>query len=267
MNTSSLDVYLGNFLAALLFMTGVWLLSLKKHNASIVDSFWGLGFVFLAWLTASHGAGFPGRRTLILALVSLWGLRLSLHITWRNWGQGEDRRYQVWRQKYGPSFWWQSLWRVFWLQGVLLWLIALAPQAALLSPKPDHVTWVDRLGTLIWLTGFTFEAVADWQLARFKADPANRGQVMDQGLWRYSRHPNYFGETLVWWGIFIIALAEPGNWWTIISPLTITFLLLKVSGVTLLEKELPERRPAYRAYQERTSAFFPWFPKDNPTER
>lgn len=263
MSKSVLATYLTNLGAAWVFMTMVWLLSLKKRNASIVDSFWGLGFILLAWLTAGHGAGFVGRRTLLLALISLWGLRLSLHITWRNWGQGEDRRYQVWRQKYGESFWWQSLWRVFGLQGLLLWIISLAPQAALLSPEPGWFTWADRLGTLLWLVGFLFEALADWQLARFKGDPANRGQVMDRGLWRYSRHPNYFGETLVWWGIFLISLSAWGNWWTIISPLTITFLLLKVSGVTLLEKELPERRPAYRAYQKRTSAFVPWFPRAN----
>jgi steroid 5-alpha reductase family enzyme len=258
--------YLANLLAALLFMTAVWLLSLKLQNASIVDSFWGLGFVFLAWLTAGQGSGFTGRQTLVLALITLWGVRLAAHITWRNWGHGEDRRYQVWRQRYGASFWWQSLFRVFWLQAVLLWLIALAPQAALFSPTPATFTWADRLGTLIWLVGFTFEAVADWQLARFKADPANRGLVMEQGLWRYSRHPNYFGETLVWWGIYLIALANPHNWWTVISPVTITFLLLKVSGVTLLEKDLPERRPAYRDYQERTSAFVPWLPKKRNEE-
>ncbi len=257
-----IDILCRQLAASLVFMTAVWLLSLRRRNAGIVDSFWGLGFVLLTWLAAVQAPGWGARQTLVLTLVMLWGVRLSLHITRRNWGQGEDYRYRNWRQKYGASFWWQSLWRVFWLQGLLLWVIALAPQVAVLDPLPSGITWWDRLGTLVWLIGFTFEAVADWQLYRFKSDPANRGQVMDQGLWRYSRHPNYFGETLVWWGIFLIAMASPAHWWTIISPVTITFLLLKVSGVTLLEKELPERRPAYRAYQERTSAFIPWPPKN-----
>lgn len=265
MTGNVLTAYIGNLAAALLFMTAVWLLSLKQRNASIVDSFWGPGFIFLTGLTAAFGSALGGRQTLLLALTLVWGLRLSLHITWRNWGQEEDRRYQVWRAKYGPSFWWQSLLRIFWLQGLLLWVIALALQTAILNPEPVQITWADRLGTLIWLIGFTFEAAADWQLARFKSDPANRGRVMDQGVWRYSRHPNYFGETLIWWGIFVIALANLENWWTIISPLTITYLLLKVSGVTLQEKDLPERRPAYRAYQERTNAFIPWFPRAGKT--
>jgi steroid 5-alpha reductase family enzyme len=129
------------------------------------------------------------------------------------------------------------------------------------SLTPAHLTGLDLLGFLVWLTGFTFEAVADWQLSRFKADPANRGRVMKQGLWAYSRHPNYFGESLLWWGLFLIALATPYGWWALISPVLITFLLLKVSGVTLLEKDIVERRPEYREYLETTSAFIPWFPK------
>lgn len=258
---TTLDILGRNLLAALAVMTAVWLLSVKKQNVGIVDSFWGPGFIVVAGLTAATAGGFGGRQTLVLALTMVWGLRLSLHITWRNWGQGEDRRYQAFRAKHGEAFWWKSLGVVFWLQGLLLWIISLGVQGAMLAPEPAHFTWQDRLGTLVWLTGLAWEAAADWQLARFKADPANRGRVMDRGVWRYSRHPNYFGETLVWWGIFLIALADPGNWWTIISPLTITFLLLRVSGVTLLEKELPERRPEYRRYQESTSAFIPWWPR------
>jgi steroid 5-alpha reductase family enzyme len=150
---------------------------------------------------------------------------------------------------------------VFLVQAVLLWFISLSVQLGQVSPTPPRLTALDFLGVMVWLVGFVFEAVADWQLARFKADPANRGKVMNKGLWAYSRHPNYFGETLIWWGLFLIALATPYGWWALISPVVITFLLLKVSGVTLLEKDIVERRPEYREYLETTSAFIPWFPK------
>ena len=253
-----------NLLAAVLFMAFVWLLSLPTRNASLADIFWGLGFVLLAWLSFFGAGGYLGRKLLLTLLTSAWGLRLSLHIAWRNWGHGEDRRYQAWRAKRGASFWWVSLFTVFLIQAVLLWLVSLAVQIGQTSTTPAHLTGLDLLGSLVWVVGFTFEAVADWQLARFKADPANRGKVMNQGLWRYSRHPNYFGESLIWWGLFLIALATPHGWWALISPLVITFLLLKVSGVTLLEKDIVERRPEYREYLETTSAFIPWFPKTRP---
>ncbi|MGD8230045.1 MAG: DUF1295 domain-containing protein, partial [Desulfobacteraceae bacterium] len=193
--------------------------------------------------------------------VTVWGLRLAIHIAGRNLGKGEDRRYQAWRASYGPKFWWVSLFTVFGTQGILLWVISLVTQAGQISATPHKLVWVDALGLLVWAVGFFFEAVGDWQLRRFKANPENRGKVMEQGLWAYTRHPNYFGECLMWWGLFLIALAAPGNIWTIISPLTITILLLKVSGVTLLEKSITETRPKYRDYMESTSAFVPWFPK------
>jgi steroid 5-alpha reductase family enzyme len=242
-------------------MVFVWLLSLPTRNASLADIFWGLGFVLLAWVSFVLTGGYLGRKLLIVLLTSAWGLRLSLHIAWRNWGKGEDRRYQAWRAKRGASFWLVSLFTVFLIQAVLLWLVSLAVQVGQISPTPARFTGLDLLGSLVWVVGFTFEAVADWQLARFKADPANRGKVMNQGLWRYSRHPNYFGESLIWWGLFLISLTTPYGWWALISPLVITFLLLKVSGVTLLEKDIVERRPEYREYLETTSAFIPWFPK------
>jgi steroid 5-alpha reductase family enzyme len=250
-----------NLAAVLALMLGVWGLSLVLKNASIADIFWGLGFVLVAWLTFFFAQGYQGRKVLLTLLTTIWGLRLSLHILRRNWGQGEDRRYQAWRASRGAGFWWASLFSVFLTQGILLWLISLAVQVGQCSLTPAHLTGLDLLGFLVWLTGFTFEAVADWQLSRFKADPANRGRVMKQGLWAYSRHPNYFGESLLWWGLFLIALATPYGWWALISPVLITFLLLKVSGVTLLEKDIVERRPEYREYLETTSAFIPWFPK------
>lgn len=250
-----------NLVAAVLFMGCVWLLSLPTRNASLADIFWGPGFVLIAWLSFANTHGYLGRKLLLALLTTAWGLRLALHIAWRNWGQGEDRRYQAWRAKRGASFWWVSLFSVFLTQALLLWVVSLSVQLGQAAPTPARFTGWDLLGALIWTIGFLFEAVADWQLTRFKADPANRGRVMNRGLWRYSRHPNYFGESLMWWGIFAITLATPYGWWAIISPVVITFLLLKVSGVVLLEKDIGERRPEYREYRETTSAFLPWFPK------
>ena len=244
--------------AALGFMVLVWLLSVVKRDASIVDIFWGLGFALIAWISYLVAGGSPPRKLLIAGLTTLWGVRLAAHIFWRSRGKGEDRRYQAWRARYGESFWWVSLFTVFGLQALLLWVISLVLQVGQLSPTPEELGWLDGLGAALWATGFAFEAIGDRQLLRFKADPANRGKVMDRGLWAYSRHPNYFGECLVWWGIFLITLSTPGSAWSVVSPLTITFLLLKVSGVTLLEKTILETRPEYRDYMERTSAFIPW---------
>jgi steroid 5-alpha reductase family enzyme len=258
---SALSVYTWNLAAVLAIMVCLWAYSLWKKDASIADVFWGLGFVIVAWITHARAEGFEARKYLLTLLTSLWGLRLAIHIGWRNWGKAEDHRYQTWRAKYGPRFWWVSLFTVFGIQGVLLWVISLVVQAGQLSGVPAHFTWLDGVGVLVWIAGITFEAVGDWQLARFKADSRNRGKVMNRGLWAYSRHPNYFGECLIWWGMFCITMATPGNLLTIISPLTITFLLLKVSGVTLLEKSIVERRPEYREYIESTSAFIPWLPK------
>jgi len=254
-------IYGANLVILFVCMICLWFLSLALKNASIVDIFWGLGFVIVAWLSFYRAEGYLGRKLLICALVTVWGLRLAIHIAGRNWGKGEDRRYQAWRASYGPRFWWVSLFTVFGTQGILLWVISLVAQAGQISPEPSRWVWQDTLGLLVWAIGFFFEAAGDWQLARFKADPANRGKVMNRGLWAYTRHPNYFGECLMWWGLFLIALATPVNIWTIISPLTITILLLKVSGVTLLEKSIVETRPKYRDYMESTSAFIPWFPK------
>jgi len=256
-----LHVYGFNLLVILVMMTALWLVSLYLQNASIADIFWGLGFVLIAWLTFFRADGYAGRKFLICILVTVWGVRLSLHIARRNIGQGEDRRYRAWRAEHGRHFWWVSFFTVFGIQGVLLWLISLTTQAGQLSPIPGRLTWLDLLGLTVWLVGFFFEAVGDWQLSRFRSDPQNRGRVMQAGLWAYSRHPNYFGETLVWWGLFLITLSTPMSLWTIISPITITFLLLKVSGVTLLEKTMVDTRPEYREYLKCTNAFIPWFSK------
>ena len=250
-----------NFVAVMMMMFAVWLLSLIKRDASIVDVFWGLGFVVVAWLTLLRADGYLGRKVLITVLTTIWGLRLALYIFIRNWGHGEDRRYQAWRAQYGTRFWWVSLFTVFGLQGVLLWVISLTLQVGQISAIPARLAVLDFLGVIMWAVGFLFEAVADWQLYRFKADPENKGKVMNRGLWAYSRHPNYFGESLVWWGLFLITLATPESGWVVISPLLITFLLLKVSGVTLLEKTIVDSRPEYAEYIKSTSSFIPWLPR------
>jgi steroid 5-alpha reductase family enzyme len=245
----------------LAYMTAIWLVSLGLRNASIVDVFWGLGFALLAAVSFVATDGFLGRKILITTLVAVWGLRLSLYILWRNWGKGEDYRYRAWREKAGEKFWWVSFFQVFLLQGVLLWLISAPILAGQFYDSPDELTVVDLLGTLAWAVGFFFEAVGDWQLASFKADPANKGKVMRSGLWRYTRHPNYFGDATVWWGYFVIAAGTVDGLWTVFSPILMTVLLLRVSGVALLERAQVQTKPQYGAYIESTSAFLPWFPR------
>jgi steroid 5-alpha reductase family enzyme len=250
---------LGSVVLGLMIL--LWLLSLALKNSSIVDIFWGTGFVIVAWtaffLTSD---GYEARKWLLVILVTIWGLRLSLHILRRNWGKPEDFRYQAWRAQAGAAWWWRSLFKVFLLQGALLWIISTPLLAAQYSPEPDHLTQLDFLAIPVWLTGFFFEAVGDWHLARFKANPDNKGKVLSTGVWRYTRHPNYFGDATQWWAYYLIALSA-GAWWTIFSPILMTLLLMRVSGVTLLEKTLKEEKPGYKEYIETTSGFFPWFPK------
>lgn len=245
-------------IAVALFL--LWLLSLKLKDASIVDIFWGLGFAMVAVTTYLATDGFAGRKQLITALTIIWGVRLAWHIGSRNIGKGEDYRYQAMRKKLGAKFPIISLFTVFLLQGALMWLISMPLQAAQIPAQPDRLTVWDSAGLLVWIVGFLFEAIGDWQLRRFKSDPANKGKLMDQGLWAFTRHPNYFGDALLWWGFYLIACAA-GAWWTVFSPALMTFLLLKVSGVAMLERSLTKTKPEYEAYARRTNAFLPWFPK------
>jgi len=241
-------------------MTVLWLVSLYLKNSSIVDIFWGTGFVIANWVYfALSPDGFPLRKWLIGILVTIWGLRLSIYILWRNRGKPEDFRYRKWRQEAGNRWWWQSYFQVFLLQGLLLWIISAPLLVAQYSGLPDRLTVIDAVAVLFWAVGFFFESVGDWQLVRFKGDPANKGKVLDTGVWRYTRHPNYFGDAAQWWGYYLIG-ACAGGWWTIFSPVLMTLLLLRVSGVALLEKTL-ETRPGYKEYVERTNAFIPWIPK------
>jgi steroid 5-alpha reductase family enzyme len=198
------------------------------------------------------------RTSLVLLLVTIWAVRLCAYLTWRNWNPHEDHRYAAIRKNNEPHFWLTSIYIVFGLQAVLAWIISM-PLFGAIESKSALNGW-DYLGTLLFAVGFVWETAADWQLATFKNNKNNQGKVLDTGLWRYSRHPNYFGECCVWWGFYLIALAG-GAWWTIAAPLLITLLLLKVSGVALLEKDIAERRPAYADYIQRTNAFFPGLPK------
>lgn len=240
----------------LLAMLLLWVLGTLRRDVSIVDVFWGLGFVIVAWLALYMNTPVPGRSLLLAVLTTVWGMRLSLYLLWRNWNQGEDRRYATMRRRHGRHFWWVSLFTVFLLQAVILWFVSLPIQVCAALSRADHLGVLDIIGVALWSIGFLFEAGGDYQLARFKTDPENHRRVMDQGLWRYTRHPNYFGDFCVWWGIYFIAAAG-GAWWTVVSPLLMTYLLLQVSGVKLTETSITDRRPEYRAYIDRTNAFFP----------
>lgn len=254
------SVYVIGLAVILGLMTLLWLVSLMMKNSSIVDIFWGTGFVIVNWIYyALTPEGYMVRKLLIGILVTIWGLRLSIYILYRNWGKQEDFRYQKWRGEAGSKWWWQSFFRVFLLQGILLWAISAPLLAAQRGTAPTSLTIFDYLGIGIWLIGFYFEAMGDLQLAMFRSNPNNKGKVLDTGVWHYTRHPNYFGNSAQWWGYYLIATAS-GGWWTIFSPILMTLFLLRVSGVALLEKTLGTR-PGYKEYIERTSPFIPWFPK------
>ena len=236
-----------------------WLVSLARRDVSVVDSLWSVfittGGAVYAFVLQAAGS----RPVLMLALAVTWALRLSIYISWRNHGQPEDRRYQQMRARNQPHFELKSLYLIFGLQAVLAWIVSAPFLAGFGGTHPLGV--LDLIGASLAVFGIVFEAVGDQQMARFKADASNKGQVMDRGLWRFTRHPNYFGECCTWWGLYLIALAAGGAAWSIVSPLLITVLLLKVSGVSLLEADIAERRPAYRDYIVRTNAFVPGRPK------
>jgi len=255
------NAFLSAGAAILTLMTILWLVSLWIKDASIVDTFWGFGFIVVTWATFMlTPQGYLPRKQLMAILVTIWGLRLMLHIHLRNSGQPEDFRYAKWREENGSQWWWVSFFKVFLLQGVLMWIISAPLLATQTSGFPAILTPLDYVGTLIWAFGFLFELVGDLQLTLFKGDENNRGKILTSGLWKYTRHPNYFGETLLWWGFYVIALAA-GFWWTIFSPIIMTFLLLKVSGVAMLERTM-KTKPGYEEYMRNTNAFVPWFPRN-----
>jgi steroid 5-alpha reductase family enzyme len=235
----------------------LWLVSLAMRDASIVDIAWGPAFVAIAVVSYAVGRGAPARSNLLLALVAIWGLRLGGYLAWRNLGRGEDFRYQRMRARWGARFGWVSLFTVFLLQAFLAWIVSLPIQLAMASPRPERLGWFDAAGAAVFLIGFLFETVGDLELARFKADPQNAGKVLDSGLWAWTRHPNYFGDFLVWWGLFLIALATPSGYVALIGPMIMSWLLMKVSGVPMLERSLRRKRPGYDDYRRRVPAFFP----------
>jgi steroid 5-alpha reductase family enzyme len=242
------------------YMSAWFVLALHRKDNSLADIAWGLGFVLLTTLTLWRRNEYTGRQLLVTGLVVLWGIRLTAHIFSRNRKRGEDDRYAAWRAKWGRWFVPRSYLQVFILQGFFLIVIGL-PVILVNSSPQKRLGALDLAGALVWLAGFFFESVGDRELAQFKKNPANKGKLMTSGLWKYSRHPNYFGEAVMWWGIFVIALSQRNGWLTVASPLLITFLLRYVSGVPLLEKN-KRGKPEFEEYARRTNAFIPWFPKN-----
>ncbi len=254
-----MNYYLTLVLILFLYMNLWFVISLIKKRNDVADVAWGLGFVLMSWTSFFISSGFGIRGILVGILVSIWGLRLALHIYTRNKGKAEDYRYQKWRMEWGKYFYLRSYFQVYILQGFLLFLIVL-PVLAINKNLGPTLGWLDFVGIAVWIFGFYFESVGDAQLARFIKDPANKGKLMQNGLWAYTRHPNYFGEVTQWWGIWLICLSLPGGLFGIIGPITITFLILKVSGIPMLEKKMAEN-PDFFEYKKRVSVFLPLPPK------
>jgi len=256
-----LQIYFQALLVIILLMTTLWIISVVIKNVSIVDLFWGFGFVVAAAFYFIKTDGFEPRKILILSLASIWGLRLSIYLAWRNIGKGEDFRYKEFRRKYGEDrYWWISFFQTFLLQGVLMWLISAPLLGAQFYSNNASLGFFDFAGLLFWFIGFSFEAGGDYQLAVFKANPSNKGKVLNSGFWRYTRHPNYFGDSAVWWGFGLICISG-GSYVPVLGSILMTALIIKISGVALLEKSLKEQKPQYKEYIEKTSSFIPWFPK------
>ncbi|MBS7530809.1 DUF1295 domain-containing protein [Hazenella sp. IB182353] len=243
-----------------LYMTCIWFIAQRIHDLSIVDIAWGGGFVLLSWIGLGYVSEPTTRQIILTILVTIWGLRLSGYIYIRGRGKEEDYRYQDMRKRWGDRVALISFVRVYMFQGVILFLLSFPLFIVYTMDNGSSLGWLDYLGITLWLIGFGFEAISDQQLYRFKQNPNNKGKVIQSGLWKYTRHPNYFGESLLWWGIFMLALAVPYGIATVYAPIALTFLLLKVSGVPLLEKKYMQK-PEFREYAKRTNQFIPWFPK------
>jgi steroid 5-alpha reductase family enzyme len=255
------QIYFQALLVIMIMMTILWIVSVIIKNVSIVDLFWGFGFVVASSFYFLKSDGYDYRKIIVMTLVAFWGLRLSVYLAWRNIGKGEDFRYREFRKKYGEKrYWWISFFQTFLLQGILMWLISAPLLGAQFYGQNKDIGILDYIGIIFWITGILFEAGGDFQLAVHRANPANKGKVLDTGFWRYTRHPNYFGDTAVWWGYGLISLAA-GSWLPVLGSILMTAMIIKVSGVALLEKSLKEQKPQYKEYIEKTSAFLPWFPK------
>ena len=253
--------YLFSLMAGVIFalVTLLWLLSLPLKNCSIMDIGWGVIFIIITLLAFTlTPQGYLPRKLLLCTLITFWGTRLAIHIGIRNFGKQEDFRYARWRTENGERWWWLSFFQVFLLQGFLLWVLSAPVLAAQTSGFPAILTPLDWLSAIVWMVGFLFESIADIQLMLFKARPVNQGKLLTTGLWKFTRHPNYFGEAVLWWGIYLIALAA-GRGWTIFSPVLMTYLLTRVSGIPMLERTLA-LKSGYEEYRQKTSAFIPWLP-------
>lgn len=244
-----------------ILVTLLWLLSVVIKNVSIVDIFWGFGFVVVNAFYVYNVEVVEPRNVLLLILASIWGLRLTLYLAIRNIGKGEDYRYQQFRKDYGEKrYWWFSYFQVFLLQGALILIVSLPFFGVHFSANSGQLIWLDYLAIIVWFVGFSFEAGGDYQLYKFKKNTNNKGKVLNSGFWRYTRHPNYFGDAAVWWAYALFSVAA-GGYWQIIGAVIMTLLIIKVSGVALLERNLKNTKPKYRSYIQKTSAFIPWFPK------
>ncbi|MGB2129043.1 MAG: DUF1295 domain-containing protein [Flavicella sp.] len=239
----------------------LWIVSVFIKNVSIVDIFWGIGFVLVNAFYIQKSGVLNPRKIILFALVSIWGLRLASYLAMRNLGKGEDFRYREFRKKFGPKrYWWFSYFQTFLLQGALIMVISLPLLGISTSISDGNLNLLDFIGIGVWVIGFVFEAGGDFQLARFKKIPENKGKVLDTGFWKYTRHPNYFGDAMIWWAYAIFCCAA-GNYIYVLGSIVMTLLLLYVSGIRLLEKTLQETKPEYKVYMQQTNAFFPWFPK------
>jgi steroid 5-alpha reductase family enzyme len=253
-----------NFGVVIAGMVMLWLLSIAIHDVSFIDAVWGVGFVAIALVSWTVADGDPTRQALLVAITAAWGLRLGGYLFWRWRRTGPDPRYVAMQRRAAEPVHWFTVRKVFLLQGALMWVVSLPVQLGQWYRHPAGWTVTAVIGVAVCAVGLFFESVADWQLVRFKAQPANAGVVLDRGLWRYTRHPNYFGDCCMWWGLFLIAVCNPVTAVGVIGPLAMTFLLLKWSGVTVLERRLHRHRPGYADYVQRTSAFIPLPPKRLP---
>jgi steroid 5-alpha reductase family enzyme len=262
---SFLNIFFQGFALIMIMMISLWVISIIIKNVSIVDLFWGFGFVMSSIFYFLKTEGSEPRKIILIILVTFWGIRLSVYLALRNIGKGEDFRYRQFRINYGEKrYWWISFFQTFLLQGILMWLISAPLLGAQYYGHSKPFGIFGFIGIILWLIGFFFETVGDFQLARFKTNRGNKGKVMDKGLWRYTRHPNYFGDSAVWWGYGFLCLSS-GSWLPVLGSILMTGLIIKISGVALLEKSLKEQKPGYREYIEKTSAFLPWFPKKDAT--
>jgi steroid 5-alpha reductase family enzyme len=258
---SFFTLLLNGFLISLIPLVLLWLVSIKIKNVSIIDAYWGTGFIILNGFYLFYSGNINPQTVLVFSLLAVWGIRLSLYLLWRNWGKGEDYRYQQFRMDYGPErYWWFSFFQVFLLQGSLVVVVSLPVLATIFYSTSTSLSIYDYIVSAIWMVGFFFESVADYQLTQFKRRKPEKGQILNHGLWKYSRHPNYFGNAVIWWAFGFFAIIN-GQYLTLIGPLIMNWLLLKVSGVSMLERTLVNTKPKYEEYSRTTNAFIPWFPK------